>query len=139
MQHFEQNMLRNKKCMKILSSKMGNIFKPECMYLVSKRRVSSKCTRNPRSFDQMPAVMSVLLVIFLTDLWPWPCACVCMSDLFSGWEAIAEFNRIYAPISKGVCVPFSIILHILIRDWKIICFWKLIALVTLKSYWKRLG
>lgn len=45
---------------------MGNTFKT--VYLVSKCRVSGKCTKNPRSFDQMPAVKTVLLVIFLTDL-----------------------------------------------------------------------
>lgn len=49
---------------------------------MSEGRMSAKYTKNHGSFDQMPAVRSVLLVILLADLWPWPCASVCMSNLF---------------------------------------------------------
>lgn len=34
---------------------------------MSKGKMSVPCARNPGSFDQMPAVTSVLLVIFLAD------------------------------------------------------------------------
>lgn len=87
----------------------------------------------------MPAVTSVLLVIFLPDLWPWPCAVSLCQIYFRDGGTIVEFSRIYSPISKDVCIwvylncrknskaPFSIIFHVLIESGKV---------MLLKSFWK---